>query len=198
MKNILIINGFQPTPYSAGQLNAAIIARMTDHLSASGYAVQHSRAADQDWDIDAEIEKHVWADAVIWQFPVNSMGVPWPLKKYMDEVYTAGMDGRMTAGDGRSRAAPKKNYGMGGTLGGTKYMISVTLNAPAEAFNDPSEPFFAGASVDDLLLPQHQNGKFYGMAPLPTFAMFDVTKNPQIDADFARLDTHLNENFPGA
>ena len=59
---------------------------------------------------------HQWADIVIMQFPVNWMGVPWSFKKYMDEVYTAGMDGRLTTlAMAAQREAPKDNYGMGGT-----------------------------------------------------------------------------------
>jgi modulator of drug activity B len=33
------------------------------------------------------------------------------------------------------RASPNMNYGMGGTLTGTQYMLSCTLNAPSEAFD---------------------------------------------------------------
>lgn len=78
------------------------------------------------------------------QFPVNWMGAPWTFKKYMDEVYTAGMDGRLCAGDGRHARDPKANYGTGGSLQGTSYLLSATLNAPAEAFDDPAQPFFSG------------------------------------------------------
>ena len=85
---------------------------------------------------------------------------------------------------------------MGGTLRGKKYMLSVTFNAPREAFDDPRQQFFAGRSVDDLLLPTHLNAKFFGMKPLPTFAAFDVMKNPEIDSDFARFAAHLNQVFP--
>jgi modulator of drug activity B len=84
---------------------------------------------------------------------------------------------------------------MGGTLTGTKYMISATLNAPAESFNDPSEMFFEGASLDDLLRPVHLNAKFFGMEPLPTFGAFDVMKNAEIEKDFARFDAHLKGSF---
>ncbi|MEO1421353.1 MAG: NAD(P)H-dependent oxidoreductase, partial [Pseudomonadota bacterium] len=83
----------------------------------------------------------------------------------------------------------------GGALSDTKYMLSATLNAPAEAFEDPSEPFFGGASLDDLLLPVHLNAKFFGMKALPTFAAFDVMKNPDIERDFQRLGQHLTEVF---
>ena len=119
------------------------------------------------YDANSEVESHVWADTVIMQFPVNWMVVPWSFKKYMDEVYTAGMDGRLCAGDGRTAEAPKSNYGLGGTLTDTKYMLSVTFNATREAFDSPSELFFQGGSVDDIQL-MHLNAQFFDMTPLPT------------------------------
>ena len=74
-------------------------------------------------------------------------------------------------------------------------MLAVTLNAPAEAFENPNEPFFAGGSVDDLLHPQHLNAKFFGLTPLKTFSSHDVMKNPSIEEDLKRFDTHLAEQF---
>jgi modulator of drug activity B len=194
MSKILILNGHQPYPFAKGELNATFMERARTALTAAGHDVRVTLVADG-YDVDQEIENHQWADAIIMQFPVNWMGVPWSFKKYMDEVYTAGMDGRLCQGDGRTEDAPKKNYGMGGSLSGTRYMISATLNAPAEAFDDTSEPFFEGASLDDLLLPVHLNAKFFGMTPLPTFGAFDVMKNPDIDGDLARFDAHLKNVF---
>ena len=194
MSKILILNGHQPYPFAKGELNATFMERARTALTTAGQDVRMTLVADG-YDVDQEIENHQWADAIIMQFPVNWMGVPWSFKKYMDEVYTAGMDGRLCQGDGRTEDAPKKNYGMGGSLSGTQYMISATLNAPAEAFNDTSEPFFEGASLDDLLLPVHLNAKFFGMTPLPSFGAFDVMKNPDIDSDLVRFDAHLKEVF---
>ncbi|MBY8978307.1 NAD(P)H-dependent oxidoreductase [Rhodobacteraceae bacterium NNCM2] len=194
MSNILIQNGAQPYPFAPGGLNATLAARAKDRLEAQGHAVRLTNVADG-YDVEAEVESHRWADTVIMQFPVNWMGVPWSFKKYMDEVYTVGMDGRLTAGDGRTAEAPKANYGMGGTLAGTRYMLSATLNAPAEAFDDPAEPFFQGMSVDDLLRPVHLNAKFFGMTSLPTFSAHDVMKTPEIEADLAWFDAHLDALF---
>jgi modulator of drug activity B len=129
------------------------------------------------------------------QFPVNWMGVPWSFKKYMDEVYTAGMDGRLCEGDGRSSSAPKANYGMGGRLGHTRYMLSATFNAPREAFDNPQEPFFQGGSVDQLLEPMHLNMRFFGARPMPTFSVHDVMKDPQVEADLRRYREHLSTHF---
>ncbi|KUF08896.1 NAD(P)H-dependent oxidoreductase [Pseudoponticoccus marisrubri] len=197
MSNILILNGAQPYPFAPGGLNATLAARAKDRLEAQGHAVRLTSVADG-YDVEAEVENHRWADTVIMQFPVNWMGVPWSFKKYMDEVYTAGMDGRLTVGDGRTAEAPKANYGMGGVLTGTRYMISATFNAPREAFDDPAEPFFQGMSVDDLLRPVHLNARFFGMTSLPTFSAHDVMKNPEIQTDLARFDAHLDALFAEA
>ena len=197
MSRTLIINGHQPYPFARGTLNATLVERARDYLAGLGHEV-HVTAIAEGYDVEQEVASHVWADTVIMQFPVNWMGVPWSFKKYMDEVYTAGMDGRLTDGDGRTAEAPKANYGMGGTLTGTRYMLSATLNAPAEAFDDPAEPFFEGASLDDLLRPVHLNAKFFGMTPLPTFGAFDVMKNPEVASDLARFDAHLASVFEEA
>lgn len=194
MANVLIINGHQPYPFAPGALNGAFEARARAFFEGQGFAVRTTRVADG-WDTDAEIESHRWADVVFVQFPCNWMGVSWRLKQYMDEVYTAGMDGRLCAGDGRSRTDPSTQYGSGGTLGGTRYMFSVTFNAPAESFGDPEQLFFEGRSVDDLLWPMHLNMRFFAAEPLPTFSCHDVMKNPQIEKDFARFDAHLTAAF---
>lgn len=149
-----------------------------------------------DWEVDPEIENHMWADAVLLQTPVNWMGVTWTFKKYMDFVYSYGMDGRMCAGDGRTRSDPTKQYGTGGTLTGKKYMLSLTFNAPSESFDDPSQTFFGGKSTDDLFWPMHLNFKFFGMEPLPTFSSHDVMKNPNVEGDLSRFRIHLAKHFP--
>lgn len=197
MSNILILNGAQPYPFAPGGLNATLAKRAKDRLEAQGHEVRLTTVAEG-YDVEEEVENHRWADTLIMQFPVNWMGVPWSFKKYMDEVYTAGMDGRLCTGDGRTAEAPKTNYGMGGTLTGKRYMISATFNAPREAFDDPSEPFFEGMSMDDLLRPVHLNAKFFGMSPLPSFGAFDVMKNPEIEADLSQFDAHLDKLFAEA
>ena len=143
------------------------------------------------WDIEAEVCNQLWADVIILQFPLNSMGPPWRLKQYLDEVYTAGMDGRLANGDGRSRYDTSRQYGSGGLMQSTRYMLSLTMNAPKFAFDDEAMDLFVGKSVDDLLLPLHINFAFFGMKPLATFVAHDVNKNPSHESDFRRFETHL-------
>lgn len=196
MKNIFIINAHQPVPGVAeGKLNGDLTQKAIEVLQANGYETRLSESA-KEYDIAEELEKHAWADAVILQTPVYWMGVPWSFKKYMDEVYSSGLNGELCNNDGRSSAAPKENYGGGGTLTGKKYMMSLTFNAPIEAFNDADEYLFQGKSVDDLFFPQHMNFRFFDMRPLPTFAVHDIYKNPTIEDDFKRFEEHLNAHFP--
>ncbi len=188
--SILLINGHQPFPTSPGRLNRAFCDRAKVHFEARGAAVREVRTAEP-WDTDLEVDNQLWADLILIQFPLNSMGLPWSLKRYLDEVYTAGMDGRLARGDGRSRKDPARQYGSGGKLQGKCYMLSVTMNAPRTAFDDPAQHLFAGRSLDDLLAPAHINFAFFALTPLPTFAAHDVSKAPQIEADLDRFDRHL-------
>ncbi|MBO9447430.1 NAD(P)H-dependent oxidoreductase [Ruegeria sp. R14_0] len=194
MPNAYIINAHHYYEFAPGGLNGEIVRRMTEQLTAKGYEVK-ATSTDEAWDVEEELKQHQWADVIIVQSPVNWMGVPWPMKKFMDEVYTAGMAGALCLYDGRSSKAPKEGYGSGGALVGKKYMLSLTFNAPREAFDDPSQYLFQGKSVDDLWLPMHMNFRFFAMEALPTFACYDVMKNPEIEADFERLTAHLGENF---
>ena len=125
MSNILIVNGTQPYEFAPGQLNASLTEQARNALTSMGHSVRVTTVADG-YDINAEVDSHVWADVVIMQFPVNWMGVPWVFKKYMDEVYTAGLDGRLCAGDGRTSEAPKVNYGTGRHAAG--YQVHVVRN----------------------------------------------------------------------
>ncbi|APZ42352.1 NAD(P)H-dependent oxidoreductase [Acidihalobacter ferrooxydans] len=196
MSNILIINAHEYYPFSEGRLNQTLADTAAQILSAKGHALKTTTMRD-DYDIAAELEKHRWANVIILQMPVNWMGVPWSFKKYMDVVYTAGMDGTLCKGDGRSHDGPTKQYGAGGTLTETKYMLSLTFNAPKDAFGDTGQYLFQGKSVDDLLFPMHMNFRFFGMQPLETFACHDVMKKPDIDNDLTRFEAHLNKHLSG-
>lgn len=193
MPNVLIINGHAQHPISPGALNAAFVERAQAIFTEKGYEVK-TTVVEEPYDIDAEIAKLQWADTVFVQAPVNWMSLSWAMKKYIDDVWTAGMGGTLSDGDGRTAETPKKNYGLGPKLTGT-YMFSLTGNAPAEAFNNPSEKFFDGISEDELMRPMHLNFKWIGLTQLPTFMAADVLKNPEIQSDFARFDKHLAENF---
>ncbi|MBY5948896.1 NAD(P)H-dependent oxidoreductase [Photobacterium rosenbergii] len=194
MSNVLIINAHEPSPFSEGKLNAALVEKARTQLEAKGHEVRVVTMQDEIV-VDEQLGHFDWADRVILQSPVNWMTIPWSFKRYMDDVFTAGMGGTLCNFDGRSSENPTKNYGTGGTQTNTKYMLSFTFNAPEESFNDKSEYLFEGKSVDDLMFHMHANFRFFGMSALPTFACYDVMKNGDIENDFKRFEAHLDANF---
>jgi modulator of drug activity B len=194
MANVYILNAHHYSPIAEGQLNRSLVELADTQLRAKGYETQVFHT-DNTWKVEEELDKHQWADVLILQCPINWMMVPWTFKKYMDEVYSAGMNGQLCQGDGRHRRAPKENYGGGGTLTGKKYMLSLTANAPREAFDSPKEYLFQGKSIDDLWFPMHMNFRFFGMEPLPSFACYDVMKAAEPEKDFERYRRHLDTYF---
>ncbi|CDL81296.1 NAD(P)H-dependent oxidoreductase [Xenorhabdus szentirmaii] len=192
MSRILVINSAKNFKESKGELNNLLANVIKDHLTGLKHEIQVTHV-DKGYDIQAEIDKLLWANSIIYQMPGWWMGPPWILKKYIDEVFQIGQ-GKLYKNDGRTRNDPNKKYGSGGLLHDKTYMLSVTWNAPLEAFEDPNQ-FFEGKGVDGLYFHFHKANKFLGMSPLPIFNCYDVIKNPQIESDIEKLKIHLSNLF---
>lgn len=192
MSTIFIINAGKSFAHSKGELNRTLTDVAASHLTEAGHTVRITQV-DEGYDIEREIGNYLWADAVIYQMPGWWMGTPWILKKYIDEVFTVG-HGRLYASDGRTRSDSTKKYGSGGLIQGKHYMLSLTWNAPMEAFTDPDQ-FFGGVGVDGVYLPFHKANQFLGMSLLPTFICNDVIKQPQIEQDIIKYREHLGRVF---
>ena len=192
MSNILIVNGAKQFAHSNGELNDTLTELANAVLSELGHRVKVSRA-DSDYKIQEEIQKYVWADVIIYQMPGWWMGAPWTVKKYMDDIFTEG-HGILYASDGRSRSDASKKYGSGGLIHDKNYMLSLTWNAPIEAFNDPDQ-FFHGVGVDGVYLPFHKANQFLGMQSLDTFIVNDVIKMPNVAQYENEYRQHLKNVF---
>ncbi|PYD81570.1 flavodoxin family protein [Komagataeibacter oboediens] len=188
MKNILLLNGGKAFAHSHGRLNDTLHDAALALLSNAGFNTRQTKI-DAGYDIQAEVENIQWANLVIYQMPGWWMGAPWTVKKYVDQVFTAG-HGTLYANDGRSRSHPERKYGSGGLLQGKHYMLSLTWNAPEEAFVDPAQ-FFEGKGIDAVYFPFHKANQFLGMAPLATYLASNVMKEPAIDRTVARYRAHL-------
>jgi NADPH dehydrogenase (quinone) len=194
MKNVLLINAHQfYEGISSGGLNRTMAGVIQEEVEKRGLAFQQTDI-EKGYVVDAEVQKHLWADLIILQSPVYWFGSPWIHKKYVDEVFTAGMlQGSFITGDGRTREDPSKQYGSGGLLQGKQHMISLTWNAPRDAFNDPQQSLFEGKSVDDVFAANTANYKFCGMSVLPSFSCHDIFKAPDVQGDIDRLRRRLAE-----
>ncbi|GBR69272.1 NAD(P)H-dependent oxidoreductase [Gluconobacter kanchanaburiensis] len=188
MTRILLLNGGKVFAHSHGRLNDTLQALASDVLGQNGHEIRQTKI-DDGYDVEREVENFLWADLLIYQCPAWWMGVPWIVKKYIDEVMTAG-HGRLYTNDGRSRTHPERKYGSGGLVQGKRYMLSVTWNAPVEAFTDPYQ-FFEGRGVDAVYFPFHKAHEFLGMSALSTFLATDVIKSPDVDGTLAAYRTHL-------
>ncbi len=193
MKNILIINAHQfYEGFSEGELNSTMTNTAQETMENMGCDVQLTYI-EKGYNIDQEVEKHLWADLIITQSPVYWFGAPWIYKKYVDEVFTAGLvQQTLIVDDGRTRQDPSKQYGTGGKMQGKKFMLSLTWNAPKQAFNDPEQHLFKGKSVDDVFIAHTTNYKFCGAEILPCFSCYDVVKDPNIEQDIERYRQYLN------
>ena len=192
MKKILLLNGGKAFAHSHGQYNTTLHDAAVAFLDRAGFDVK-TTFIDGGYDVEEEVQKFLWADVVIYQMPGWWMGAPWTVKKYLDEVFTAG-HGSLYANDGRTRSDASQKYGSGGLIQGKQYMLSLTWNAPVQAFEDPSD-FFEGKGVDAVYFPFHKANEFLGMTGLPTFICNDVMKVPSIEQDVARYEQHLAQVF---
>lgn len=192
--NVFIINAAKEFDGSEGKLNDHLTQVATELLSSYQINVKSTRI-DDGYGHDEEVDKYLWADVIIYQMPAWWMEGPWILKKYIDDVFSAGY-GKMYIDDGRTRKDPAKKYGSGGLLQGKKYLLSVTWNAPFESFEE-QEQFFEGKGIDAVYFPFHKANQFLGMEGLKTFGMFDVVKQPQIEQDVEAYKKHLKHEIVG-
>lgn len=120
-------------------------------------------------DIQAELDKLLWADLVIFNFPIYWFSAPAILKGWFDRVLVSGIC-----------YGGKRFYDQGG-LAGKKALVSVTLGGREHMFGDGA----IHGPLEDMLRPILRGTLAYtGMSVLPPFVAWHV---PYISND-ARQD----------
>ncbi len=193
--NVLIINTHLTYPgWSEGKLNLTFMDAAKAFFAERGHPVAET-FVERGYDPEEEVEKHVVAELVILQTPVNWFSAPWIYKKYVDEVFNAGLASKvLLADDGRTRSDPCRQYGTGGKMQGKRFMVSATWNAPREAFDNPNGVLYGGKGTADLFLHITSNYKFTGYDVLPDFGVFDIFKSPDIPRSLEDYQRHLEEH----
>lgn len=195
MKKVLIINGGQNFGHSGGKYNTTIAENTLEVLNKFENVEVKVTNIAEGYNKDEEVKKFVWADLIIYHTPIWWFQLPNGFKKYIDEVFTAGHAKGIYMNDGRNAENPKINYGTGGMLGGRKYMLTTSWNAPETAFTLPGE-FFNEKSVDDgPLFGFHRMNAFVSLQKVNSFHFHDVEKNANIDRDMALYREHLTNVF---
>ena len=195
MARVLIINGHQHYDEIAeGKLTQIFIDAQNEFFKKHGFEVKNS-VVESAYKITEEVEKFVWADYILFQYPVYWMGVPWITKKYIDEVFSAGDHNGLYINDGRSRDDATKRYGSGGLMQGTKYMLSLTYNCPESEFS-AQDGFFDGLSLDEANVATHKTFQFCGAEPLKTYAVHDIFKGDlDMNSELEKFRKVLEKNF---
>ncbi|RZK54648.1 MAG: flavodoxin [Pedobacter sp.] len=193
MKVLLIDTHLTYQNWSEGALNKSFFNVAKEFFFTHGYEVLETKV-ENGYDVEEEVEKHMQADLIILQTPINWFGAPWIYKKYVDEVFNSGLSSaKFLTGDGRTREDLTKQYGTGGKLQGKKFMISATWNAPAAAFNDDHQILFQGRSTADFFIQITSNYKFCGVDVLPDFNCFDIFKRANLGEDLEAYPIHLSK-----
>ena len=193
--NVFIINGGQTFAHSGGMFNNTLTGWTVEVMKEKGFAYRVTNINDA-FDPLAEVENFKWADVIIYHTPIWWFQLPNGMKRYIDEVFTAGHDNGIYRNDGRSRKNPDVNYGTGGLMQGKRYMVTTSWNAPQTAFTLEGE-FFDRRTVDEgVLFGFHKMNQFVGMTRIEGFHFHDLEKNatPERIAEYHKAYVaHINQ-----
>lgn len=176
MKKIFIINAGQTFAHSGGLFNNTLTSWTQETLESLGYNVRITNI-NNPYTPMQEAENYKWADIIIYHTPIWWFQIPNGLKKYIDEVFTAGHNNGIYANDGRSRKNPAINYGTGGLMHGKCYMVTSSWNAPETAFTLPGEFFDEHTPDQGVLFGFHKMNQFIGLKKINGFHFYDLEKN---------------------
>ncbi len=195
-KRVLLINAHLTYPnWTEGKLNNSFYQIAKDFFTSQSFEILET-IIENGYNPQEEEEKHLKADIIILQMPVNWFGAPWIYKKYIDEVFNSGLFSKsFLTGDGRTKDNPTKQYGTGGLLQGKTFMICATFNAPAEAFDNPAQQLMQGKSTEDLFLNITSNYRFCGFNILEGYNCFDIFRRNDIVKDLENYPMHLQKVF---
>jgi NAD(P)H dehydrogenase (quinone) len=137
-------------------------------------------------DVTAEIDKLLWADVLILQFPLWWFSMPAILKGWIDRVFAYGF------AYGVGEHSDKRwgdRYG-DGTLKGKRAMLVVTAGGWEEHYSNRG----INGPIDDLLFPINHGVLYYpGYSVLPPFVVYQVDRLE--DARFEPIAERLRERM---
>ncbi|WDF61897.1 NAD(P)H-dependent oxidoreductase [Flavobacterium sp. KACC 22758] len=79
-KKVLLINTHLTYPnFSEGLLNGSFYQKAKEFFKANNFVILETKVEDG-YDAEEEVEKHLQADIIILQTPINWFGAPWIYK----------------------------------------------------------------------------------------------------------------------
>ena len=145
-------------------------------------------AGTQSNDIAAEQDKLLWADAVLFSFPLWWYGMPAILKGWFDRVFAFGF----AYGVGEHNAEHWGDRFGEGTLAGRRAMLIVPIGGHMPHYSDRG----VNGSIDDVLWPIQHGALFYpGMDVMPPFPVYRSDRMD--DKGWADIETAFKERLAG-
>lgn len=130
-------------------------------------------------EIKEEMEKFLWADTVIFNFPLWWFGLPAILKGWVDRVFAMGT----VYGNG-------KGVYDNGTFKDKIAFVTMTTGGPEVAYG----PTGKNGSLDTILFPIHHGMMYFvGMKVMPPFISFAPARatNEERISELKRLENYL-------
>jgi len=132
-------------------------------------------------EIKIEMEKLLWADLVIFNFPMWWFSVPAIMKGWVDRIFAMGF----------SYGAGKGVYAEG-IFKTKKGMLCVTTGGPESAFKENGR----NGDIDKILFPiNHGILYFVGMQTLPYFIVYGAARLNEVEREtkISEYETHLSK-----
>ncbi|HBZ59211.1 MAG TPA: NAD(P)H dehydrogenase [Sutterella sp.] len=165
MPNVLIISGHPALSQSVA--NRAILEEIGKALPQAQIRRLDALYPDFRIDVPAEQQALVWADIIVWQFPLYWYSAPALMRKWLEDSFTHGF-----------------SHGSKGTaLHGKKLILSFTAGAPEAAYTHEG---FMGKTMEEVMTPFAVTAKLTGMQLQPLVYSAGISFVPG-DADPERL-----------
>jgi modulator of drug activity B len=181
--NILLVTAGYSIFDAKGQLNGFLTYLSDKNLSAKGYKVKLSDTTKDSWDVDREVAKLLWADAIIYITPIMWFNLPAPMVKWLDQVLLYQKTFVIT-----------DDYGEGGQVPADKFMIVATSNLKS---SDLGKGFVLknAPHIDDVLQPLVMTNHYLSIREqIPTFHAGDVVAGDTSWIEAAYIE-HLDRHF---
>lgn len=174
MKNVLIINAHETNQESQESIKNTFIKPSVNHFMKRDTNVIVLNMEDH-LELENQVNLFKWANAIIFQLPVNWMSVSEKFKKYLDKTLNTKIE-------------------RNGKPDEIKYMLSLSFSSKSEAFGIKKNNYLIEKMVDNVISKINFNGS--EIKKIKTFVSINSLKSQEIKTDKNRFVEHLNEVFP--
>jgi len=181
--NILVVTGGYSIFDAKGQLNGFLAYLTEKNLSAKGYKIKFSDTTKENYDVNREVNKLLWANTIIYITPIMWFNMPSTMVEWLDRVLLYEKTFMIT-----------DEYGEGGLVPAEKFMIVATSNMKK---SDLGKGYVLknAPHIDDVLQPLIMTNNYLSIRnQLPTFHADNVMAGDTSwieEAYMKHLDMHI-------